>query len=368
MYGAPRSILILADGIQDKYDIEIVTIGRGDLVSAAQDKGLKITVLKPYFLCKHCSLFYKVLRKIGRLFEFIKMAYLIKRKAPDLIYVNTISNSWPVILSRFFGIKNIVHVREGKNYIFPGSGKREKITRSVFDNADHFICVSESIRQLVLERLQSPSANVEKVYNGIDCDAFCNKPISDLRFKNGTGKKIVGYLGNINERKGLDVFLLSAKHLIDKRNDLVFIVVGGDVNEFEGYAEQTRVQPYLGKQILHFPFQNDPRPAFKAMDVFCMTSRIEPFARVNLEAACLEASIIATNIDGNKEFILHKKTGLLVMPGDFLELCKAIELLIDDEAFSNQLRKNAKDRVMSEFSVQKYIEGCEGVISKVLEK
>lgn len=371
MYGAPRSMLILADGIRDQYDIEIITIGQGDLVAAANDKGLKITVLEPYFLeslSKGQSFIFKVARKFGRILYLFKMAYLIKNKSPDLIYVNTVANHLPVVLSRFFGIKNIVHVREGKNYIFPESRSREKGIRSVFDSADHFVCVSESIRQLVLERLQSSIVCVDRVYNGIDCHQFCNEPISKLQIQNAKDKKVIGYLGNINERKGLDVFLLAAKHLIEKRSDLIFVVVGGDTVEFDIYAEKANIQSYLGRNIHYFPFQSDPRPAFKAMDVYCMTSRIEPFARVNLEAACLETNIVATNIDGNKEFVLDKKTGLLVEAGDVLDLCNAIELLIDNEELSIQLKKNAKDRVISEFAVLRYIEDCRAIISRVLAK
>lgn len=38
MYGAPRSMLILADGIRDQYDVVIITTGQGDLVAVMQDK------------------------------------------------------------------------------------------------------------------------------------------------------------------------------------------------------------------------------------------------------------------------------------------------------------------------------------------
>ncbi|MEX2411815.1 MAG: glycosyltransferase family 4 protein [Candidatus Paceibacterota bacterium] len=370
MYGAPRSLLIMAEGLKDIYDVQIITFGEGDIVDAAKSKDIDIKVIEKSFFSSvnGSSVFSKIFRRIGRFFAFIQTAVNIHRSEPDLVYINTIFDDWPLRLGNLFGIRFIVHVREGKDYIFPSNPYRKKITDRFFKHTNHFVCVSDSIKSLVVKRLDGRKARVDRIYNGIDCEQFNQFTASSLPLPDFSGKTVVGYLGNIKPRKGLDVFLSSAKYLSNKRSDTVFLAVGGDRESFEALAKDLGIFDLLGKKIFYLPFVKQPQAAFKLFDIYCMTSLIEPFARVNLEAACLMTPIIATDIDGNREFIIDGKTGVLVPPGDVDALAQAMEKLIDNSLLRHQLAENAYHRVINVFSEERYISESKSIIDEVLAK
>ena len=51
----------------------------------------------------------------------------------------------------------------------------------------------------------------------------------------------------------------------------------------------------------------------------------EGFGRVPVEAQAMGRPVIATNLGGFRETIIHGETGLLVPPGDAAALAKAID-------------------------------------------
>jgi glycosyltransferase involved in cell wall biosynthesis len=373
LYGAPRSMLILAHALSADYDVEIITYGQGDLLFAAEEVGIPIMVVDdPLFKWipdgnQALRLIRALARRFFGLTQFIRTLWILRRKDPDLVYVNTIANSKPVRMANILGKKVVVHVREGSNYIFPEARGRQRNSDYIFKNASNFICVSNAVKKLVQERLDGRPGKLEVIHNGIDCRDFISNGEVDNSLKRFGNKNVIGFLGNLIPRKGVDIFLSAAKQISLKRDDAVFVVVGGDSDVFLQYARATGVEELIQKTIFHVPFMRSPQSALGAFDVFCMTSLEEPFARVNLEAACMQKAIIATNVDGNPEFIIDSVTGLLIPPADASALAHAVEELLDDASKRAQLGQNAFKKVQSEFTVEKYVADVRFHIQSVLE-
>ena len=87
-----------------------------------------------------------------------------------------------------------------------------------------------------------------------------------------------------------------------------------------------------------------------------VSSSIEPeaFGRVAVEAQAMEKPIIASDLGGSKETILHGKSGILYKPGDPRELAKVLNNLMELDiqalySMGNEGRKN----VTKKFDVEK---------------
>lgn len=375
LYGAPRSMLILADALKEKYNVSIVTYGYGGLVEEAERSKIPVYIadksIKRFRNLKSRNYFLRAARFILRMLDMVKLVWVVHNKNADLLYINTVANHRPVFLAKLLGIKKIVHVRESESYIFPADNKRDKSIRYILNNSEYFICVSKSIECLVKKRLLglgNSASLVSHVYNGIDFDGFVRESggssLDEVCLPKG--KKVVGYLGNINKRKGLDIFIDAAKIVLKIRNDVVFLVVGGDAHSFASVLDESSVSNSERESIHYQSFTNKPQAAFELFDVYCMTSLAEPFARVNLEAACMGVPVIATAIHGNKEFFEDGISGILVEPGNSTQLASKMEMLIDDDALAENLAKNSRKKVIEKFSIEKYVDGCENFINKVL--
>lgn len=370
MYGAPRSMLIAANALAPDFDVEIITYGDGDLVPAAQEMGIQITVIEepsfkfryetrsPYFA-------QKIIKKINQKIITLKTFWLLMKKKPDLVYVNTIANELPIRMAVWLGLKVLVHVREGSNYIFPENSNHDKKIGYIFNNVKNFICVSEAVKKLVLLRLEGKKAIVNVVHNGIDCNDFRSQRDHKYDLVNPMGKKVVGFIGNLSVRKGVNIFIAAAKELAIERDDVIFLVIGGDADIFKDYIRAAEAENIVDRYLFHIEFTKTPQTAFEKLDIFCMTSIIEPFGRVNLEASCFKIAIIATNVDGVPEIVLDGITGLLIPPNNVEALKHSISKLLDNETLRIELGLNAYNRVQSDFTIKKYADGIKTHIQDV---
>ena len=372
MYGAPRSMLMAANAMASDFDVEIITYGHGDLVSAAQELGIQITVINESSLKwenrgnRLFHFFQKIINGIWQNLNFLYNLWILMKKRPDLVYVNTIAKEQPIRMAILLGLKVLVHVREGANYIFPSNTNRNRQISYIFDNVSNFICVSEAIKKQILVRLGDKEVAVSVVYNGIDCNDFTSRQYAKYDFPNPNGKKIIGFVGNLSARKGVNIFIAAAKELVSMRGDILFLVAGGEKDVFIDYVRRAGAENLIDRYIFHEEFIGLPQSIFEKLDIFCMTSLIEPFGRVNLEAACFKKAIIASNVDGVPEFVIDGITGLLIPPNNVDALVQAISKLLDNEAMRIELGRNAYNLVQSNFTIDEYAKGIKNHIRTII--
>lgn len=143
-------------------------------------------------------------------------------------------------------------------------------------------------------------------------------------------KFIVMFLARLTWQKGADILLEAIKRLQDFpdiRRNIVFRVAGyGDfAHEFINLSKirESNVE-YLGA-ISHsyVPY------ILSSANLFILPSRYETFGIPALEAQACGVPVVATNIQGLRDIVIHKKTGLLIKPGSSEELVNAILYFYD---------------------------------------
>ena len=90
-------------------------------------------------------------------------------------------------------------------------------------------------------------------------------------------------------------------------------------------------------------------------DVLWSTSGYEGQSNVILEAMAAGVPIVATDIPGTRELVVSSVTGYLVPVGDRASFAKWTERLLSDAALAGRLAAAARQRIQSEFSVEKMV-------------
>ena len=88
----------------------------------------------------------------------------------------------------------------------------------------------------------------------------------------------------------------------------------------------------------------------KASQMLVVPSRTESIPQVIKEAFYLKVPVIATNVGGNPELVVHQKTGILVPPEDPEKLTIAINNLLDNEEARRNFANNAFEFINKNFS------------------
>ncbi len=176
-------------------------------------------------------------------------------------------------------------------------GWRYELERRAMEKADHIIVVSAYTLEVVKKHY--PTVDVSKisvVHNGL-------APFKTFRKEKPFPEKLIGFVGRLALQKGAGLFLEVAEKLLQKRNDLRF-VMAGDGPMFDALVELTAVRGLSGK--VHFTGHLEWEKLselYAMMDVLCMPSFSEPFGLVGLEGARFGVPVVLSENSGVKEVL-----------------------------------------------------------------
>ena len=176
------------------------------------------------------------------------------------------------------------------------------------------------------------------LFNGVDLDAFSPKETcleETLGFKRRLGiddaTPVVGIVGRIVREKGYREFLEMAGQVAKKRK-AVFLVVGdtlaSDRDQFGRTFRNEVANAGLAPHFLFVGQTNLVADHLRIMDMFVLPSHREGFPRSIVEAMGVGLPVVATDIRGCREAVVHGKTGLIVPAKDGKALAGAVEHLL----------------------------------------
>ncbi len=156
------------------------------------------------------------------------------------------------------------------------------IERHAMHTANKIIAVSNYTRNIIISRYGVSPEKVEVVYNGVEPSN--GYEASGQQTWPVKTDKIVLFLGRITMQKGPEYFLYAAKKVLEKMNNVKFIMAGdGDMlyRSIELAAELG-----IGHQVFFSRFLrgDDVHKAYQMADLYVMPSVSEPFGIAPLEA------------------------------------------------------------------------------------
>jgi glycosyltransferase involved in cell wall biosynthesis len=242
---------------------------------------------------------------------------------------------------------------------------------AIMNFSDRFICVSKSTKKSLQDRGLSQT-KTKVVYNGVNTDEFKPSKITRNQIRKDLGvnqkETLIGFVGQLVPIKGIEEFMSAAMKIHKKDENCRFIVVGGWIDT--SYFEKKILplyEKYKQKNYLTFTgFKEDVTSYLSAMDIFVNSSRIEPFARVNLEAMSMEIPVIATNAGGNPEAIVDGDSGYIIPVGDVDLLAEKILELIKNKETRKKFGSAGRNRVVNNFTIDHYYVGVERVLDQLL--
>ncbi|MPZ18553.1 MAG: glycosyltransferase [Luteitalea sp.] len=211
---------------------------------------------------------------------------------------------------------------------------------------------------------------VRVVYNGIASDAFDAVTEADVeavrRELQLDGKPLVGLFGRLGEWKGQDVALEAMCHLPDVR----LLLVGDALFGEERYRAALRTQVTrlgLTDRVRFLGFRSDVPRLMRLVQAVLHTSKApEPFGRVIVEGMLAERPVVATRAGGVEEILEDGVTGILVSPGDPVELATAVRDLLANPQRANELGKAARRSAKARFSVDTMVRGMTEYMEEVV--
>jgi alpha-maltose-1-phosphate synthase len=244
------------------------------------------------------------------------------------------------------------------------------IERTAYQNADGVVAVSASMKKDVHELYGVPLDRIRVIHNGIDLQTY--RPtlnVATLReFGIDPDVPYVLFVGRITRQKGILHLVNAIRYL---RADAQVVLCAGAPDTPEIAAEMSDAVERARTESTHkIVWIREMLSREKAVHlythaaIFVCPSVYEPFGIINLEAMACETPVVASEVGGIPEVVVHGETGLLVPtnpisatdvepsdPDQFSRaLAAGVNRLLEDPELRQSMARKARARVEQHFS------------------
>jgi glycosyltransferase involved in cell wall biosynthesis len=230
---------------------------------------------------------------------------------------------------------------------------------------DHFVAAADCVADNLATSYAVPRDRISRVYEFIDTGAVVAPPVREraaIRAELGLAEDdfVVGGCGWADWRKGIDLFVQTARAVVRSgRDDVHFVWVGGIPGGFEGdQLDLDVIHADLGDQLHLVGLQDRPFDWYRAFDVFALTSREDPYPLVGLETSLLGVPMVCFADSGGMIELLARsrsdglgEAGTIVPYLDVEAMADTIVSLLDDPARRRDLGLAAAQVVQRDHEV-----------------
>ena len=269
----------------------------------------------------------------------VRLARLL-RKGKNIVHAHTVKDAATAVLAKRLSENAQVRV-----LLTPHGLKKPRLNywhKKALRGVDRFVFVS----QLARDTFASHARKVDLARSVVIRESVLERtPASeDLRktYHIGAEKKILFFHGRLSNEKGVDTLLRSVTQLDKSRFHLLLAGDGHpkSVSQFKAFV----IANQLVGNVTFLEFKDNIQALLPQVDICVLPSTTPEASGI----ACLEAlmcgrALITTANGAQREYVSDNLNGLIVEPGNFMQLAFLINALLDDDARRDSLGRTARE-------------------------
>ena len=232
---------------------------------------------------------------------------------------------------------------------------------------DGFIACADSHAEYLVENEKFPEAKVFMIPNGIDTERFVANETSRNEWRKklniDASSPVVGIVAALRPEKNHDLFLEAARLTLQSVPNANFVIAGDgpERERLEALAADAKIE-----KSVHFIGSTSDIPGVLSMiDIFSLTSHNEAKPVSILEALSCQRPVAATAVGSVNESVLEGVTGMLVKPGDEVEMANRWVKLLTDDSLRNEMGAAGRAHVIEHSSLDSMTNGYVELIESI---
>ena len=362
--GTEQATLRLARAVASSYRSKIFCLSDAHAVSRMfSDEGFETVPYRP------------ITPSYRHLNRFLRDSYALsqefKRNEIGVVHcADVLAGFYAAVAGRMANLPVLCHVRN----------RYEDLRRhdALFLRAvNKFIFVSHDTRRRFACRVSPRKAQIIhdgiRVPRGVSDPSAAHETRKTVRAEFGLPErtKIVGMVARVAPQKDYETLAHAAATIAAVHPYVRFLIVGDNSLEQvhrEHYLKIKHALVELGVDPLFVftGFRRDVGRLIAAMDVFVLSTHLEGFPLVILEALARAKPVVATAVDGIPEIIVDGVTGRLFAPRDYQGLAAQVISLLDSEEYAVRLGEAGRSTVESDFSSERFAASMLDLYDRVL--
>lgn len=226
-------------------------------------------------------------------------------------------------LGKLLGIPTVLQALGTDLNLMPTLAGPRQILKLALPHADRVVAVSRALAERAIE-LGAPAARTLTIANGVPTDVFKPRDREASREALGleTGGRLILFVGNLLEAKGVRDLLAAFELIADELPDVRLAVVGEGPER--GRCEELAARLPGRLVVAGGRPQGEVATFMGAADVFTLPSWREGTPNVVLEALASGRRVVATEVGGIPQLVDAPARGELVPPHDPPALAAAL--------------------------------------------
>lgn len=345
--GVERGTVEIAKAARNAGFESFVASSGGEMVKQLEEDGIKHLQLP--LASKNPITIFKNVDAIRR---------IIYENKVDIVHARSRAPAW----SAYFACKpmNCRFVTTFHGF-YSTSFPFKKLYNSVMTKGEMVVAISQFISEHMKKVYKTPEDKIRVIYRGVDMEYFNPETVDEERVRKLKDKwsltenwPIILMPGRITRWKGQDFLLRALSRL---KNMEFYCVLLGDTSKHKRYYEELlkEISLYkMEKNVMIVGSTDDMPAAYKMADVVVSASQEpEAFGRVAVEAQAMGKPVVATNLGGSKETVIHGETGRLVEILTTDEMATGIKKGIKvDKMARERIAEKARNHIKSNFSLE----------------
>ena len=350
MSGAERMALLLCKNLKNYKPV--VVCGGVELSNVFKENGIRSYNIK--FSNKNI------------LFNACNLSKIIKNENIKIVHAHDNTASLvSYIAKKIFrcDVKVISHIHNCYPFLI-GNGINKKIDKYLRNKYDFNITCGKTVTDFY--KKNTDYFNEDKnltLSNAMDIDYITNvdkREIEEVikKYRIPTNKKVLGFIGRLDEQKGIIPFIKELAMYKDEFSDSVILLVGNGSQEDE--IEVLIKELKLEEMFILTGFQDNVNVFYPIIDVFFLPSLYEGLPMVLLEAMAFKKAVISMNVGSISE-VINKETGILIVQGDYQKFINELIRVKNNKELTTVLGYNAFKLIEEQFNI-------EGYVKKIIKK
>lgn len=355
--GAEKQLTLLASSLpRDEFEVQVIALTRGGPYEAVlKEHQIPVTILNKRF--KFDPLAYHALKKT------------LQQQQPDILH------TWLFAANSYgrMAVKRLPASQTPPKVIVSErcvdswkSNWQHSIDRRLLPQTSLLVGNSQGVVDFYREK-GVPESLLRVVGNGI--------PVPDTTVSETTrnqllqeqnlpeNARLIAFVGRLARQKRVED-LLWALQLLRQMDENIFLLIIGEGPErakLEQLAHKYTVTPHV-RFLGHRP---DVKQLFPLFELFLLASDFEGQSNSIMEAMSYGIPVVASDIQPNRELVIHGETGFLTSVGDCTGYAQYAERILADPQLAKELGTASQKRMQQEFSVDKMVQGYASLYREV---
>jgi sugar transferase (PEP-CTERM/EpsH1 system associated) len=298
----------------------------------------------------------------------------LKKLKPNVVHTRNLAALEMQVPAFLSGCGCRIHGEHGRDVedVDGRSVKHQLLRRFYRPFVQRYVALSKDLADYLVDKVHVDAKKVTQIYNGVDTSRFVSEHpegwVSEVPFWNSK-KWIVGSVGRMQTVKDhvtlVKAFIRAIEIQPSLADDVRLVIIGDGptralCEELLGLAGLSALAwlPGTKSQVAEI---------MRSFNCFVLPSLAEGISNTILEAMATGLPVVATNVGGNADLVVHGETGLIVEASDVDAMASSLIQMYSDQSASRKMGIAGRVRVERDFSLQAMVGRYQSLYDAMLQ-